>query len=289
VSLRAPAPFAAWLCAIAPLASAQQPPVFSASSEVVRVDVVVTRDGKPVTGLGKAHFDLRDDGVRQEVEVVAGRELPLQAILVLDVSGSVAGDKLAGLKAAARWFLEGLAPADCAALVSFSHDVRLRTPACADRDATLSALDRLEALSSTTLHDAVYAALALAEPRQGRSALVVLSDGEDNTSWLSPREVQAVAAATDATVYAVAAAANRSDAQVRFLQDVARETGGRLWLLGGSLRLQEALRGVLEELRSRYVLRYQSRQPRSGWHKLEVRLNGVPGEVRARTGYQVEP
>jgi hypothetical protein len=74
---------------------------FPARAERVRIDAYVGRDGRPVEGLTAADFDVRDDGVTQEVRLVEAEEAPLHALLILDTSSSVAGKRLEQLKAAA--------------------------------------------------------------------------------------------------------------------------------------------------------------------------------------------
>ena len=86
----------------------QAPPVFRAEVDVVRVEVLVTRGGAPVRGLGAADFEVRDNGRLQALDPILEEETPVDAILVLDMSASVNGPKLDALKVAARAFLDGL-------------------------------------------------------------------------------------------------------------------------------------------------------------------------------------
>ena len=109
----------------------QQPPTFSTGVELVYVDVFVSHDGRPVGGLTAADFEVLDDGAPQTIELVLREQRPLYAILLLDTSGSVAGEKLDQLRSAARAFLEDLGKDDRAVLLTFSHEVRLHTPVTA--------------------------------------------------------------------------------------------------------------------------------------------------------------
>src|SRR5438045_2994964 len=87
-------------------AAAQQSPAFSSKIEVVRVDALVTDNGKPVLGLGPADFEVVDNGVPQTVDLVSFDEIPLNVILALDMSDSVSGDRLAQLRGAGGRLLE---------------------------------------------------------------------------------------------------------------------------------------------------------------------------------------
>ena len=113
-------------------AAAPQVPRFTAAVETVRVDVLVAAGGKPVRGLQASDFELFDNGVRQTVDFAAF-EQPLNVVLALDMSGSVAGARLADLKRASRLVVDGLRDGDRAALVTFSHVVAVAadlTPTC---------------------------------------------------------------------------------------------------------------------------------------------------------------
>jgi len=263
----------------------QAPPVFRAEVGVVRVEVLVTRGGAPVRGLGAADFELRDDGRLQALEPILEEETPVDAILVLDLSGSVNGPKLDALKGAGRAFLDGLREGERAALLGFHHEVQLLEPLTADLGAVRRALDRATARGSTALADAVYSALRLREPGERRTAIVVFSDGIDNLSWLAATDVVEAARRSNAIVYGVAVR-GKGDRKERFLGDVVRATGGRLFEASSERDLRERFLDVLGDIRARYVLSYSPGPGAAGWHALEVRLRrGKKGDVLARPGY----
>ena len=101
--------------------------VFSAKVEAVRVDALVTEreNGPVITGLGPLDFEVYDNGVRQQVDLVSFDEVPLNVILTLDMSDSVAGERLDHLRKAGAALLAALKDQDQAALVTFSHLVAL--------------------------------------------------------------------------------------------------------------------------------------------------------------------
>ena len=108
-------------------ARAGQGPTFTTRSEAVRVDVLVTSNGRPVSGLGADAFDVRDNGVPQRIELLSVERVPLNLVLVLDVSGSVSGERLARLQRAAVALLAQLRTEERAALITFSHAVTVHT------------------------------------------------------------------------------------------------------------------------------------------------------------------
>ncbi len=217
------------------------------------------------------------------VEVLDHSTTAVDAVLVLDVSSSVRGERLTALRQAAHAFVDALWPTDSVSLLAFATDLRLAARAGATRPEVHTAIERLEGGGATTLVDAVHAALLLTDPRRGRPLVVVFSDGVDRGSWLRPDEALSTARASDAVVHYVEIEGART-----FLEPLAEATGGHGW----SARHPDALRGAfveaLEEFKSRYRLRYEpSGVPRAGWHELEVRLVGGKGKVRARPGYLV--
>jgi VWFA-related protein len=271
--------------ALLAVAAPQEPPVFRAEVGLVRIEVLVTRRDVPVHGLTAADFEVRDDGRVQELEPVLEEETPVDAALVLDMSGSVRGAKLDALKDAARAFLDGLREGDQAALVAFREEVLLLEPFTADRARVQRALARAQPRGSTALCDAVYAGLRLREPGRRRSAVVVFSDGIDNLSWLAASDVVEAASRSEAIIYGVAIRA-KGDPKERFLGDVVRATGGQLFEAASERDLRGRFLDVLGDIRARYVLSYAPRGVDSaGWHALEVRLKRVKGDVLARPGY----
>ena len=268
----------------APTVEALSPlPTFPTGVEKVNVDVSVTRDGHPVSGLTAADFVVSDNGVVQQVDVVAGESLPIDVVLALDASASVRGKRLVELQRAAHAFVDALAPSDTVTLLAFNTHLALAAPAGASRAETHAAIDRVQGQGATSLVDAAHAALLLTDPRRGRPLALLFSDGVDQGSWLKPEAVEATARASDAVVDYVGI-----EGGVGFLDGVARATGGVGWSARQDTELAGAFATALEEFRSRYHLGYEPRGVRrEGWHELKVRLRGRPGKIRARPGYEV--
>lgn len=268
-------------------APAQQA-VFRTLVELVRVDVLVTRDGAPVRGLTPADFELRDEGVVQQIVGASLERIPLDVLLVLDLSGSITDDNAKSLRSAALAFLAGLTPLDRAGLLTFTARVEAPQPLTPDLDLVRARLADIRGGGSTALHDAIYTALRLREANTSRAAVVVFTDGLDNISWLSRDEVIEAARRSDVVVHAVVV--DRPGAPVRaadnpVLHNLERETGGQVWEADWGPRLTDTFRSVLDDLRSRYVLTYYpTGVPEGGWHKLDVSLKRG-GKVRARAGY----
>jgi VWFA-related protein len=310
-----------WLVAVASMAAApssgtpaQAPPVFRSEVESVYVDVFVSRGGRPVPGIAASSFELRDNGVQQSVELIGAESRPLRAVLVFDASSSVAGERLAALKAAGEAFLEGLRPADEVALVGFSEEITWLAPGTSDKQALRRALDRLQPAGATAAYDALYTAVALSE-EGGRSLVVLFTDGEDNMSFLDERQLAAAVERSNALVHTVgwreasgpssagdvpsSAAGYRGLAfrateveldQTAALRQIAQAGGGRYWAADSPERLRRAFAEIAEAMSHRYILRYEPQGvPREGWHRIEIKLRGQKGDVQARHGYWVAP
>ena len=277
-------------CLLAGEAQAQQA-VFRSQLELVRVDVSVQRDGKPVAGLRPGDFDLRDNGVRQVVQSVLVEEVPIDVTLVLDASTSVVGRRLEHLQDAATHLLAGLRPGDRAGLLTFAQRVTREQPLSADLKAVAASVGRIKGLGSTALHDAVFAGLLQPPAADRRTVLVLFSDGLDNISWLSSKQLLDTAKRSSAIVYAVAEANPATPTQDLgvarvFLKDLTNDTGGRVWWVPDPEQFREAFGQILRDITTRYVLVYQPEGVQTdGWHTISVKLVGARGEVSARPGY----
>jgi len=262
---------------------AQQAPVFSAKVEAVRVDVLVTDNGQPVRGLGPADFELLDNGVPQEVGLVSFDQIPLNVILALDMSDSVAGERLDQLRVAGGGLLAALKKDDQAALVSFSHAVQLGAKLTTDVGAVRAALGGAVGSGMTALIDGTYAGIMVGESDAGRSLLIVFSDGVDTSSWLRADAVLDTARRADVVVYGVSVV---SRLKPEFLREITSLTGGRLFEIEKTANLASTFLGILEEFRHRYLVSYTPKGvAKDGWHKLDVRVRNRRATIKARPGY----
>jgi len=256
---------------------------FGSAIEVVRLDVSVTRDGAPVRNLTAADFEVSDEGTRQKVELVVQDAATIHAILALDTSSSVAGEKLSRLKSSAHRFVDALRPDDTLSLLTFSEAIDLAVVQSRDRQAAHAAIELARTRLTTSLHDACLASLTLADPALGRPLVLVFSDGQDVGSWTSAERVLELARESEAIVHAVVPSAADVPG---VLEELTGQTGGRMWQAADGDRLGDVFLQALEEFRNRYRLQYEPQGvKRGGWHRLHVRLEHADGKVYARRGY----
>ena len=246
------------------------------------MDVLVMRGRAPVTNLTAADFEVSDNGVLQNVELVESADIPVNVVLAIDKSSSLTGTGRRDLMTASNALLDALKPADRAALVTFSHAVMPQVLPTADLTAIRAELGRLEPTGRTSVMDAVYVALVgtLAEP--GRSLVIVCTDGGDTSSWLRVDDVLDSAKRASAVIYAVTAKELPGHSS---LQDLTEVTGGHM-IRAESKDLRETFQHILQDFRSRYVLTYVPAGVASGgFHRLDVRVKRQGTSVTARPGY----
>jgi VWFA-related protein len=284
-------------------------PTFRTEVRRVYVDTFVTRENRPVAGLGAEDFVVLDNGlVQSNVTLLRGIDHPLSAVLLLDASASVRGDVLLRLQDAARELIEHLGEDDEVSLMTFGTRYLRIQALTREHDLALDAVDRIRGHGGTSLLDALFAATVYAEEGRGRPLVVLFTDGDDNASWLSTERLVTAARRSEAVLFAVRASSGAGiafgstdsgaaffaesgadEAGRRMLDAVTAATGGRVLSLSSTSSLAAAFREILETMRSRYLLVLEPTDRTRGWHRLEVRLKpGRKGEVRAREGYVAE-
>jgi Ca-activated chloride channel family protein len=276
---------------IVPCAAQEPRPQFSSRVQLVEVYASVTdAGGEPVTGLTQADFTVTEDGRPQEITTFAAGEFPLAVAVGVDRSFSMAGEKLATAKRATQSFLRLLRPVDRSMIVAISNEADVIAPLSTDRTSQLAAVGRLDAWSTTALHDAVIAALERLAPEAGRQALIVFSDGADRYSEHSAAQVIARARRSNALVYPIAIGKTRPP----LLAELAVVSGGRSFLLKDTRDLENTLATIARELRHQYLLGYTPSRAiipgEAEWRSINVSLKGMHSgvRVRARDGYQTE-
>jgi len=257
---------------------------FRSGVDVVEVYASVTDgEGRPLQGLARGDFTVREDGVPQTVTVFAEASFPLSVAVAIDRSWSMAGAPLARAHHAVRTLIDALSPSDQAMLVAISARVETVAPLSTDRDAIIAALERLDAWSTTALHDAIIEAIGLVQSGSGRRALILVSDGADRYSTATPTDVLATVRRADVMVYPVALGRHEPP----LFAEVAALSGGRSFTASDGAALDRVMRAVADDLHHQYLLGYAPapRAAPGGWRPIVVTV-GVPGaRVRARRGY----
>jgi VWFA-related protein len=285
---------------------AQSTPRFRSSVDVVSVAAIVRdRKGRFVSDLSTEDFKIVEGGVpRTILDFRAESDGPVKLALLVDISGSMrVGAKTVDARQVADHIFAGLRPIDQAAIFTFDTGLDRVSDFTSDKTRLSNALDSAQKpYGQTSLYDAtakiarvVAGASSVAGGLPQRAAVVVLTDGIDTKSRLTPNAVAAIASEIDVPVYIVAVMAKIDDPREREddgenvgipttrLQELAQHTGGGLFLASAPAHASVAAREILGELRHQYVLAFEA-STRSGWRPLEVRAkDGLT--VRARSGY----
>jgi len=262
-----------------------------AGVELVLVPVSV-RDpaGEPVAGLVQSDFTLYESGVKQEIATFDREAAPVSLVFGVDTSGSM-HDYLEFVKAAAIRFVERVPPLFAVSLVSFADRTTTRTTFQDTRRHLYYELGQLRANGGgTAILDATLQAVDKVAQRPGRRAVVLFTDGEENTVAEEEREaaIQAVvrrARAADVTVYYVGYG---WVAKTRMLETVAAQTGGVYLAAGRERKITEGFDAIARALDAQYTLGYVPRPGLPGeWRPIAVEVRRAPVKVAARKGYLV--
>lgn len=254
---------------------------------------------KFVTGLEKDNFRLFEDKVEQQISTFASEDAPLSVCIVFDSSGSM-GDKLRMSRKAVAQFMKVANPEDEFCLIQFSSRPELMLPFTKATDEIENRLMFVGSKGSTALLDAVYMAMnQMRKAHNPRKAVLIISDGGDNSSRYTQTEVKNAVVESDVQIYAFGifeSLSNRGRTPEEFsgpdtLNFLARLTGGRSFGIGNVAELPDAAEKVAIELRNEYVLGYspQNKTRDGKYRRVEVRMNKVKGlpplKPIFRTGY----
>lgn len=267
--------------------------------------VTVTRSGSAdanrVLDLEQGDFEIYDNGKRQEIADFGKGEVPLTAVLLLDTSESMQGERLEAARRGASVFLSGMRQDDEASLVLFSDRLLRATKFTGDRNELEQALAETEASGGTAVNDFLYMSLKLLDARIGRRAIILLSDGFDVHSVLPIDEVLWKARTSQSIIYWIQLDERQketsfssawrdhlgNDHEYQDLKKTVTESGGRILRIDKASQLEGAFANVMRELREQYVIGYYATDSKKDgrWHpiKVDVKRSGV--KVRVREGY----
>ncbi len=252
-----------------------------------------------VTGLGKNNFEIFDDNVRQKILSFTTEDAPIAVGMIFDTSGSMS-DKIQKSKEAALEFFKTSNPEDEFMLISFSSRPYLVSAFTDNYENILDRMLFVKAGGRTSLLDAIYLGLQhMKKADTSRKALLVISDGGDNHSRYTVRDIKRAVKESDVQIYAIGIFEPLADrdrtpeeaAGPSLLSDLANISGGRMFSVEDPDELPDIAEKISIQLRNEYVIGYQpSNLVRDGrWRRIKVRLHpprGLPPlQVYARTGY----
>lgn len=282
----------------------ESPPAESRQTDpyTIRMDVemvilratVQTHKGVLVSGLGKDHFQVYEDGVLQQITYFTHQDIPVTVGLVVDNSGSMK-PRRAEVIAAALAFARSSNPQDQMFVVNFNEHVSFGLPpdtAFTDQPDQLAvALSRIAANGETALYDAIAAALEhLKKGNRDKKVLIVVSDGADNASKHTLDQVMALAMKSDVIIYTLGLVEpDDPDKNPHVLHRFAKATGGKAFL---PERLKDVIpicEQIAHDIRNQYTIAYESTNEKRDGNYRAVTVKAVAGGgrliVRTRPGY----
>jgi VWFA-related protein len=249
---------------------------------------VTSRRGRPVEGLARGDFRVLEDGVEQEIRRFERvTDVPIYAGVILDTSASMAEEISDAVRAALKFFETVITPKDRAAVITFNDRYNLAVRFTNNPEVLAGGVAGLVAEGETNLYDCLVYSLYYFSGVKGKRALILLSDGEDVSSRYTFEDVLDYARRTGVAVYTIGLGlpAGQKDIQIK-LSRLADETGGRTFLIDRVNQLEQVYRIIEEELRSQYLLAYQSSQTGDKFRTIEVQVVGHPGiEAKTLRGY----
>jgi VWFA-related protein len=247
--------------------------------------------GRPVEGLDRSDFKVYEDGVEQEVrrfELV--KDVPIYAGVLLDTSGSMGdqgGGKMeAAVRGALNFFENVITPKDRAAVITFADQPALAVRFTNQQEVLAGGLAGLTPAGDTALHDSIVYALYYFGGLKGKRAIVVLSDGQDYGSKYTFAETLEYARRSGVAIYTIGIDLKDFETRTK-LQRLSEETGGRAYFVGVTGDLTRIFEEVEKELRSQYLLAYQSsNQGRDEkFRAVEIKMERPGLEAKTVRGY----
>jgi VWFA-related protein len=286
----------------------RQPPgqiVSSVSPQLLRFNASITdRNGRAIGGMRERDFTVYENGVERQVTNVVPANEPFNLVLLLDVSGSVE-ERMDFIRKAARDFLNTTSPQDRIAIISFRDDIQMISNFSTDRQMLSRKLDEIDAGGGTALYDALGYVLAdtLKQLRGERTAIVIMSDGDDNKSFVPFPAILEATIESGALIYPLYVPSGLipessvpkpeitiDPLRTRYLtlttraEDEARKlaavSGGVYYPIRRLEDLQKAYDEVVVQLRTAYTITYSSNSTPAGGRRVRVRTNREGSSVR---------
>ncbi len=260
---------------------------------------VVTPMGQQVTGLDREHFRVYEDKEEQKISYFGAEDAPLSMGIIFDASGSM-GQKLAKSRQAIAQFFKTANPQDEFFLIQFNDRPELVVDFTTKVEEIQNRLTFTQAKGRTALLDAIYMGLKnIKQGKNSKRALLIVSDGGDNSSRYTEREIKNLVKEADVQIYAIgifepASSRGRTAEEMSgpsLLSEVSEQTGGRSYPVENLNELPDIAAQIGIVLRNQYVLGYvPANQTKDGkWRRILVKLSQIKGmptlRVFSKLGY----
>jgi Ca-activated chloride channel family protein len=268
--------------------------------DLALVNVTVTDPyNRLVTGLDPDNFRVFEDNIEQEVVTFSSEDVPISIGVIFDLSGSMA-NKIGKAREAAIQFFKTANPQDEFFLVSFNERAELTSAFTNSVEDLQGSMMLTAPKGRTALLDAIYLGLSqMRGARNGKRALLILSDGGDNHSRYNESDIKRLVKEADTQLYAIGifdplGYRNRTPEELNgpsLLSEVTEMTGGRVFAVENLNDLPDIASKIGMELRNQYVLGYRpsNKAHDARWRKIKIKLRAPKGlpplNVYSKTGY----
>jgi VWFA-related protein len=276
----------------------EAPAVFTSDTRlVVCHTTVVDKSGHLVTNLSKDQFTVLEDGKPQEIKVFRREDIPVSLGLIIDNSGSMR-EKRAKVEAADLALVKDSNPEDEVFVVNFNDEAFLDLPHNKDFTNDIKeleeALTRVDSRGGTAMRDAIRMSIDHLKEKahKDKKALVIVTDGNDNSSVISIENLVRAAQQSEVLIYGVGLLGEEERREAmraqRALKALAEATGGEVFFPKDTAEVDKIAHQVARDIRNQYTIEYTpSNTAMDGqFRKIEVKVN-APGnlKVRTRNGY----
>ncbi len=270
-----------------------QEATFRADSRLVVLNVsVFDQSGKVVRDLPRSVFTVYENGEKQTLAVFRQEDVPISLGLIIDNSASMT-DKRDRVASAALSMVKASNPEDEVFIINFNEKAVLAEEFTSDVKDLEKALRNLDAKGETAMRDALLLGIEHLRHRAHRDkkVLVVVTDGEDNSSVETQEHLAETAQQNDVIIYAVGLlGAEEPESAARAkkqLNELTQETGGRAWFPNDAAQIANIAPDIAHEIRNQYVLAYTpSNMAADGaFRKIRVDVDAPGVLVRTRAGY----
>jgi len=259
--------------------------------EVHLVEVYATvfdHKGYYVDGLGRDSFEVYEDGKRQQISSFETQSQALSCAILLDTSGSMA-EALPRVKNSIVKFIDQLDSHDMVAIYTFDQRLVTRQEFTTDKGMAKRAVLRTRAEGGTALFDSLSEVSLETSARSGKKAIVVFTDGDDNSSALTANTTASRAAKLGIPLYAIAAGEATRSRQLRaILNELSQRTGGATYEVKRPTDTEGVFLDVTHDLQHLYMVSYHAPAgPADGrWRKIDLAVKGLKKySIRAKEGY----
>ena len=272
-------------------------------TDLVTLTLTVTDPtGRLMSGLGKNAFTITDNNQPQDIQFFSDSDAPVSVGILFDVSGSMSGDKIRKAQKALARFIATSHPSDEYFLIGFNSRAQLLLDRSRDGDAVLQKLTMVKPDRNTALYDAIFlGAERVTRGSHQKRALLIISDGQDNSSRYNFGEVRRLMKETDVVTYSIGIMDSADSGTVlgmqgqAYLDEISSATGGTAFYPRTDVEMDEIFERIALELRHQYSIGYTPKdfQADGKWRKVKVKVKpprGLPRlTVRGRDGYYATP